>query len=370
MRASQADYSRPDKDKEHIVTSYDGFNSYLLVVDESTKYTWVYLCESKEPPVSLIEIHLDQFGHTSGFIRTDQGGELAGCAEFITAMSIRKFVVEPTGADSPNQNKQAERYNDTFGVTVRVLLYGSGLPVQFWSAALIHAAYLHNRRVHKSILMTPFEAWNGFKPDLRTLRVFGSRVCVKQTGKRRSTGIFIGYTAMDKNIRYIDVNTMMEKSSHHAIFDEAWYLQPKRPPFAQMLYNVGLEPDEELIIPTLSPMVSSPYPPMPVVKPKDLPRHTTTVPLPLRVSTPAYVYTAAAAKSTIDDELVLQPSELPRKRLEHDMMLEHDIMSKEMEMVFLSPSPYNNAFEERLDLRRYNPTISPTAGIICEEKSS
>jgi hypothetical protein len=52
------------------------------------------------------------------------------------------------------------------------------------------------------------------------------------------------------------------------------------------------------------------------------------------------------------------------------MMLHHDITSKEMEMVYLSPSPYNNAFEEVLDLRRYNPTISPTAGIVCEEKSS
>jgi hypothetical protein len=101
--------------------------------------------------------------------------------------------------------------------------------------------------------MTPFEAWHGVKPDLSRLRVFGSRVCVKRTGKRRIKldrhdfiGIFIGYTATDKNIRYIDVNSRIIKTSHHAIFDEAWYLQPRRPPFAQMLYDVGLEyvPDD------------------------------------------------------------------------------------------------------------------------------
>lgn len=182
----------------------------------------------------MVNLHLDQFGHKSGFIRTNQGGELAGSDEFITSMAQRHFIVEPTGADSPDQNKQAEKYNDILGVTVRVLLYGSGLPAQFWSAALMHACYLHNRRVHKSTLMTPFEAWNGFKPDLRTLRVFGSRVCVKRTGKRRSkldrhdfTGIFLGYTATDENVRYIDVHTRMVKTSHHAIFDEAWYLQPR-----------------------------------------------------------------------------------------------------------------------------------------------
>jgi hypothetical protein len=60
-----------------VVTSFfDGYNSYLLVVDESTKFTWVYLCESKEPPIQLVNLHFDQFGGKSGFIRTDQGGEL------------------------------------------------------------------------------------------------------------------------------------------------------------------------------------------------------------------------------------------------------------------------------------------------------
>ena len=69
-----------------------------------------------------------------------------------------QIYVEPTGADSPNRNKQAERYNETFGVTIRVLHYGSGLPAIFWSLALIHTVYLQNCRVHITFLMTPFEA--------------------------------------------------------------------------------------------------------------------------------------------------------------------------------------------------------------------
>jgi hypothetical protein len=127
-------------------------------VDEYTKYVWVYLCVSKEPPLQIIHLHLDQFGAKSGHIRCDNGGELAGSSNFVTQMALRGFIVENTGANSPNQNKQAEKWNDIFGVTVRVLLYGSGLPATFWSVALLHAVYLHNRRVHKSILMTPFEA--------------------------------------------------------------------------------------------------------------------------------------------------------------------------------------------------------------------
>jgi hypothetical protein len=70
MRASQFDYSRPDKKEDRVVTSFDGYNAYLIVVDEFTKMAWVYLCVSKEPPLELINMHLDQFGSSTGYIRT------------------------------------------------------------------------------------------------------------------------------------------------------------------------------------------------------------------------------------------------------------------------------------------------------------
>jgi hypothetical protein len=97
-----------------------------------------------------------------------------------------QYKVEPTGADSPSQNGQVERYNETVATIVRTLLYGSQLPAKFWSVAAIHAVYLMNRRVHSSIGTTPYEAWWDDLPDLSLLKVFGSRVCVKVTGKRRA----------------------------------------------------------------------------------------------------------------------------------------------------------------------------------------
>ena len=63
--------------------SYDGFNSYLLAMDEVSKYIWVFLTTSKEPPLDLITSFLNRFGHEKGgFICTDQGGELARSAAF------------------------------------------------------------------------------------------------------------------------------------------------------------------------------------------------------------------------------------------------------------------------------------------------
>ena len=40
-------------------------------------------------------------------------------------------------------------------------------------------------------------------------------------------GILLGYTATDDNIFCIVVYSGAVKTSHHAIFDEAWYLQPR-----------------------------------------------------------------------------------------------------------------------------------------------
>ncbi len=42
---------------------------------------------------------------------------------------------------------------------------------------------------------------------------------------------------------YLDLNSGVVKQSHHALFDKAWYLQPSHPPAAQLLYELGVEPD-------------------------------------------------------------------------------------------------------------------------------
>ncbi len=106
MRASSTDFTRPDETKDRVVESYDKFTSYLLIVDEHSRYTWVLLMKSKDPPVEDVTAFLETFGLASGgLIRCDQGGELANSHEFVREMMRRhRYVVEPTGADSPSQN--------------------------------------------------------------------------------------------------------------------------------------------------------------------------------------------------------------------------------------------------------------------------
>ncbi len=110
LRASNFDYSRPDKSTDRVITSFDGYSSYLIVVDEFTKFIWVFLCKTKEPPLTLLHLFFDLFGSTAGgSLRCDQGGELARSHDFVHQMILRKYSVEPTGADNASQNKAAEK---------------------------------------------------------------------------------------------------------------------------------------------------------------------------------------------------------------------------------------------------------------------
>ncbi len=122
--------------------------------------------------------------------------------------------------------------------------------------------------MHQETGVTPFERYYGSKPDLSSLKKIGLRVCVKKSSNRCGkldqndfTGIFLGYTATDQNIVFLDLGTGIDKRSHHAQFDEAWYLQATRPPVAQLLYDLGLEVDD--CTKTVELDVTPPWPPLP-----------------------------------------------------------------------------------------------------------
>jgi hypothetical protein len=300
-----------------------------------------------------------KFGKGNDIIRTDQGGELAHNYAFHNSM-LKDFgyVVKPTGADSPSQNGGAEVYNITLAVKVRTLLYGSGLPAKFWSAALLHAVYLHNRLVHSATGKTPYKGWHRCKPDVTSLKTFGSRVYIKQLGSRHCRldrhdfkGIFLGYMVTDANI-----TTKIMKSCHPTIFDEVWYLQPTRPPVAQLLYNLGLKAetkpatmaDSHTIPPVglISPIAIA-WPPLCGDTPDKLracPLACLYAPLPLWITNSQNVIAAAAAR-------VHKPANpKSRKEIASKVVTQYVIGPHDMEMIYMSSNPYGQMFKTTLDL--------------------
>ena len=60
------------------ITSKNGYNSYILIVDQATRYMWVFLTSNKQPSTELARKVLRKFASTDRqrTVRTDQGQEL------------------------------------------------------------------------------------------------------------------------------------------------------------------------------------------------------------------------------------------------------------------------------------------------------
>jgi hypothetical protein len=176
IRASSADFGVSTVNR--VVTSYDGNNSYLLIVCAKTRQTWVFCQASKLPPIFIIGRFLALNGLKSGphYLYMDQGGELWRLNELRNVDVAAGYDFEPTGSDAASENGKVERANGTFGAMARCLLYSADLHPRFWSAALVHTVYLKNRLHHKALCMTPHQSWTGEKPSLAHLRTFGALV--------------------------------------------------------------------------------------------------------------------------------------------------------------------------------------------------
>ena len=112
---------------------------------------------------------------------------------------------------------------------MRNLLYSAGLGSEFWSNALRHTVYLKNRWPHSSLSWkTPYEALNGTKPNLSSIRVFGSIAHIKTKVRRymkldtmSNDGLFMTYTGTNKNVYVVNKDGSNEHISTHVAFDEA-----------------------------------------------------------------------------------------------------------------------------------------------------
>jgi hypothetical protein len=110
MRTFTSNFSQPSKKHDRVVLSYNGYLSYLLIINKASRYIWVFLMTLKEPPLDIVDVFLGRFGHKhSRSIHTDQGGELACSLTLLdTVLGTHWYVMEPTGADRPSQNRVVE----------------------------------------------------------------------------------------------------------------------------------------------------------------------------------------------------------------------------------------------------------------------
>ena len=109
------------------------------------------------------------------------------------------------------------------------MLSESFLPKYFWVDVVSTSCYVMNRVLIRPILKkTPYEIFNGRKPNICHLRVFGCNCFVLNNGKenlgkfdeKADHGIFIGYSFNSHAYRVYNKRLMIVEESVHVVFDE------------------------------------------------------------------------------------------------------------------------------------------------------
>ncbi len=98
-------FSEKDSDGK-IITSLDGYNAYLLIIDRYSRYTCFF---NKRLKMFFHEHNRSDVVNKK--IRTDKGGELWASSAFRDLCTAHHYIVMPTAPDAPNQNGLAERPN-------------------------------------------------------------------------------------------------------------------------------------------------------------------------------------------------------------------------------------------------------------------
>uniref|UniRef100_A0A5B7BAZ6 Putative polyprotein n=1 Tax=Davidia involucrata TaxID=16924 RepID=A0A5B7BAZ6_DAVIN len=213
---------------------------FLLFVDDFSRMMWVYFLEQKSEAFSTFlqfkQSAERQSGHPLKTLRIDRGGEFLS-EEFKNYCKNKGIKRQLTVRYTPQQNGMAERKNHTIIEMARSMLKAKGLPNNFWVEAVNTVVYILNRSPTKVVPnRTPYEAWNGRKPDVNFFRVFGSIAYSlipsqhrEKFDEKREKYIFIGYSDESKAYRLFDPKTKQLVISRDVHFNEmkAWEWENK-----------------------------------------------------------------------------------------------------------------------------------------------
>nr|GEY84033.1 hypothetical protein [Tanacetum cinerariifolium] len=249
------------------VQSINGKRYVLVVVDDYSRYTWVFFLHSKNEASEVIisfikktQVHLQLQVQC---VRTDNGTEFKNktLANFLDEVGITQQF---SAARMPQQNGVVERRNRTLVEAARTMLIFANLPSFLWAEAIATACFTQNRSIiHKGFDKTPYEIMNKRKPNIKLFRVFGSRCYLlndyEDVGKLKAKGdigVFVGYSKESVAFRIYNKRTRKIHESVNVNFDEIsdmaskqFSLEPEESSTSSLNDDVQQSP-EEVILPT------------------------------------------------------------------------------------------------------------------------
>jgi hypothetical protein len=202
----------------------------LVIVDDYSRYSWVFFLESKDEVfeyfLSLASRLNNEHPNFLKAIHSDNGIEFRNVSfdEFCLEHGIDQQFSAPC---VPQQNGVMEQKNRTLVEMARMMLDDHRTPRRFWADAISTACYISNRIFLRLILhLTPVELRFGHKLSASHFRPFGCKCFVLKYGNldkfesRSFNGILLGYTPHGRSYRVYNVETNTIVESCDVTFDE------------------------------------------------------------------------------------------------------------------------------------------------------
>ncbi|GJX23331.1 retrovirus-related pol polyprotein from transposon TNT 1-94, partial [Tanacetum coccineum] len=204
----------------------------LVIVDEYSRYTWVYFLKKKSQAPETIMSFIKRVENQNDIkvkqLRTDNGTEFRNSilVNFCDEKGISQNFSSPY---TPEQNGVAERKNRTLIEAARTMLSGSVFSKQYWTEAVATACYTQNRStIVKRHLKTPYEIFRKRIPNINFLHVFGCPVYIHNhkdhLGKfdeKADDGYLLGYSLVSKAFRVFNTRRQQIEETYHITFDES-----------------------------------------------------------------------------------------------------------------------------------------------------
>src|SRR4051812_23727024 len=199
------------------VLTKGGKRYFMTLIDDSTRYCYVYLLKYKDEALNYFKIYKaeaeNQLDLKIKRLRSDRGGEYFS-NEFDLFCAEHGIIHERTPPYSPQSNGVAERKNRTLTDLVNAMLDTSGLSKEWWGEALMTACHVLNRVPVKDKTMTPFEEWEKKRLKLSYLRTWGCLAKVNiPIPKKRKLGpktvdcVLLGYAFHSIGYRFLIVKS-------------------------------------------------------------------------------------------------------------------------------------------------------------------
>ena len=213
------------------VQSVGGKWYVLVIVDDYSRYSWVFFLESKDETFGffrdLTRRLAIEFPGALRAIRSDNGKEFknASFESFCQSSGIEHQFSSPY---VPQQNGVVERKNRTLVEMARTMLDEYSTPRRFWTEAISAACFISNRVfLRTSLHKTPYELRFGRRPSVSHFRVFGCKCFVLKPGNldkfesRSSDAMFLGYADHSRAYKVLVLETNKIVETCEVTFDEA-----------------------------------------------------------------------------------------------------------------------------------------------------